>query len=108
MKKLLALALILGCGLAQANPYHHRHHGYAHVPRVVHHHYGWERVVVPLVIGGVVGAAIANNRAEAQTPPPVIYQSPVVIPSTNNCQMIRETVHPNGSITREFQCHGVQ
>ncbi len=108
MKTLIALVLLFGTALAQANPYYHRHHGYKHAPRVIHHHGSWDRVVVPLIIGGVVGAAIANNRAEAQTPPPVVYQPPVIVPQSANCYVVRETVHHNGTVTRAIQCRYIQ
>jgi hypothetical protein len=79
MKRLLVI-LAIGATLAvsaqaQHRFGHHRHHG--------HHGYygaGWGGWVAPLIIGGVVGAAVANNRAEAQTPPPVIVQpTPVIV-----------------------------
>ena len=76
MKRILtAIALIAMIGSAQAGyrgPY--GHHGH-HAPRVVHHHGGgWGHVIAPLIIGGVVGAAIANRPAQAE-PVPVVVQS---------------------------------
>ena len=56
---------------------HHGHHG---------HHYrggaGWGYIIAPLIIGGIAGAAIANNRQPDPVvlPPPVIDQAPVMIP----------------------------
>ena len=76
MKKLLT-ALILSfafVGAVSAQHRHHGHHGY-HGPRVIHHGGNWGHVFVPLIIGGVVGAAIANNRPA--DPPAVIVQPPV-------------------------------
>ena len=63
MKRIFtAIALVAMIGSAHAGyrgPY--GHHG-NHAPRVVHHHGGgWNQVWVPLIIGGVVGAAIANR-----------------------------------------------
>lgn len=82
MKKLYVLvgfvflALVLPAQ-AQWHGYGIRHHH--------HHHRGgphWGHVVAPLIIGGIAGAAIANSRQPDPVvlPPPVINQSPVVIP----------------------------
>jgi hypothetical protein len=79
MKKLLT-ALVLSfalVGTVSAQHRHHGHHGY-YGPRVIHHHGGnWGQVFVPLIIGGVVGAAIANNNKPVETPT-VVVQSPIV------------------------------
>ena len=69
MKK-IATALILSLVLISAASAQHRYSGH-HAPRVVHHGGNWGHVVVPLIIGGVVGAAIANRLVEAA---PVIIQ----------------------------------
>ena len=73
MRKLLALLILsLTATMASAQ---YRHH---------HHHYsggwGFGQVVVPLVIGGVVGAAIARNNE----PAPVVVQQPAG-PVTYSC-----------------------
>lgn len=75
MKLLLAI-LTIGAALAVPAQAQHRfgHHGHP-----VYYGGGWGSWVAPLIIGGVVGAAVVNNRAEAQTPPPVIVQQPPVI-----------------------------
>lgn len=70
MKKFLT-ALILSFVFVGAVSAQHRHHGH-HGPRVIHHGGNWGHVFVPLIIGGVVGAAIANNRPA--DPPAVIVQ----------------------------------
>lgn len=117
MKSLIAmLALLTLTSTAMANPhrhhgphgyhgYHGHHHGWRHPVRIIHHR-DW---VAPLIIGGVVGAAIAHNRAEAQTPPvPQVTVPPVVVPPLavmpNNCVIVRETLHPDGVIVRDIQC----
>ena len=56
---------------------HHGHHG--------HHYRGgpsWGYVIAPLIIGGIAGAAIANNRQPDPVvlPPPVLDQPTVMIP----------------------------
>lgn len=65
MKKLvlsavIAVSVLSGC--AQAQP-HHRHH---------HHQPNVENVLIPLIIGGVIGATIASEPR----PPVVVYQEP--------------------------------
>ena len=70
MKKLLT-ALVLSFAFVGAVSAQHRHHGHYHGyhgPRVVHHSGNWGHVFVPLIIGGVVGAAIANNNRPIETP----------------------------------------
>lgn len=60
---------------ALAGPYYYGHRHHIHrAPHVVHHHHGhW---VAPLIIGGVIGAAIAANRVEAQTQAPIVTVQP--------------------------------
>ena len=74
MKKLVAALALTASSVVMANPYHHGHrHHHHHRPHVVHHHGHW---IAPLIIGGVVGAAIAANRVEAQTQAPVVVVQP--------------------------------
>lgn len=68
MKQLTAIVfvgLMSVTGLSQANPNHYRGHHHHH-----HQHGGW---IAPLVIGSVVGYAIANRPQPAPTPPVVYY-----------------------------------
>lgn len=83
---------------AAAGGYHgHRHH---------HHHYrhhGHMHWVAPLVIGGVVGAAIAANRVEAQTQAPVITlpgQPATLVQDAQNNTVIQ---CPQGTMPFEYQ-----
>jgi hypothetical protein len=84
MKKLLT-ALVLSfalVGTVSAQHRHYGHHGH-YGPRVIHHGGNWGQVFVPLIIGGVVGAAIANNNRPVETPavvvqPPIIQGSPII------------------------------
>lgn len=123
MKSLIAmLALLTLTSTAMANPHRHHgphghnlhhghhvhHHGWRHPVRIIHHHHrDW---VAPLIIGGVVGAAIAHNRAEAQTLPapqpavPPLIVPPVAVVPNANCVIVRETLHPDGVIVRDLQC----
>lgn len=68
MRKILTTALlILTPILSHAHGYNHRHHGY-----------GW---VTPIIIGGVVGYAIANHPRPNNPPPVYIEQNfPVTCP----------------------------
>lgn len=69
MKKLF-ITLILACTTLPALAQHHGH-GFRHHGHRVHSGPGWGYVIAPLIIGGVVGAAIANRPVEAA---PVIIQ----------------------------------
>ena len=77
MKHIIALAIGLTVvGAAQADHYReHRHHG--HRPVIVERVQtaGAGEVLVPLIIGGIFGAAIANAN---QPQPVVIQQQPQV------------------------------
>ena len=80
----------------------HRHHGHwQHRPHVVHHHGHW---IAPLVIGGVVGAAIMANRVEAQTQGPVVTVIPgqpaTVVQDSQNNNIIQ---CPQGTMPFEYQ-----
>lgn len=72
MKKILAsilLTLVAIPAMAQHWHHIHRHH------RPVYHGVGnW---VAPLIIGGVVGAAIANRPAQAE--PVVVQPTPIIL-----------------------------
>jgi len=90
MKTLIAAVALAVSSTALAGPYHgHRHHHHRHWHSPPAHHW-----VAPLIIGGVVGAAIASNRAEAQ--PSIIMQhqpAPTVI---YNIDSVPNLVCPEG------------
>ncbi len=71
--------------------YHHYHHHHRH------QNYNW---VAPLVIGGIVGAVIANEtqRPAVQQPPVVIYHSnpPVETVVINGDVYVKQYVLVNG------------
>ena len=95
---LLALALFATAGTASAQWHHgHRPHGYYGG----YYGGGW---VAPLIIGGVVGAAIAN-RPTTQTET-VIVQQPqtVVIQRQPVCTEWKEIQNSDGTIYRERTC----
>ena len=109
MKKLF-ITLILACATlpALAQPYHghgfrhHGHHGYYYGGGV---NGNW---VAPLIIGGFVGAAIANNRQQEtivlQKPSVVIQNPPVYVQRQTVCTEWREIQNPDGTIYRERTC----
>jgi hypothetical protein len=95
-KIILALSLLAVAGTASAQ-WHHRHHGY-HGPSVVYRD-SW---VAPLILGGIAGAVIANNR---QTETVIIQQQPsVVVQRQVVCTEWKEIQQPDGQIYRERTC----
>ena len=76
MKQIIALALGLTLvGAAQADHYReYRHHG--HRPVIVERVQTGGDILFPLVIGGIVGAAIANSNR----PEPVVVQQQIIQP----------------------------
>lgn len=104
MKKLLlALSLLIVSFTASAQHFHHHHpHNNWHY-RYYHGgpNGGW---VAPLIIGGVVGAAIAN-RPVTQTET-VIVQQPVIV--EQNCTAWKEIQGNDGTIYRERTCTNTQ
>lgn len=97
MKKIiLATLLIVASASAMAQHWNHghRHHGHARY----YGHSGW---VVPIIIGGVVGAAIANRPAQAETV--IVQQQPVYV-SQESCTSWKEIQTPDGKIYRERIC----
>ena len=77
MKKVLAV-LLLTLAAVPAMAQHWHGHGIRHGHRG--HYYGGGGWVAPLIIGGVVGAAIANSRETVvvQPQPSVAVQNPPV------------------------------
>ena len=101
MKKIFAILMLTFSTLAYAGP--HGYHG-KHIGPYHHRHYGspgWGYFVAPLVIGGVVGAAIANRPSQAET---VIFQPQPVIVKQENCTPWTETHSSDGTITRTRTC----
>ena len=97
MKKILiSLALLMTVvpALAQHWNHGHRHHGHAR-------HYGQGNWVVPIIIGGVVGAVIANRPAQADTV--IVQQQPIYVPQ-EACTPWKEIQTLDGRIYRERTC----
>jgi len=102
MKKILVgLALLTLASTATAqhwqhhwHHHHYRHHGYIHGG-------GNGNWVAPLIIGGVVGAAIANNRRQE---PIVLQQPPVYVQRQTVCTEWKEIMNADGTIYKERTC----
>ena len=105
MKKvILALSLVLLAGTASAQHWHghgFRPHGY------YGGYYGGGGWVAPLIIGGVVGAAIANRPTETvvvQQPSVVVQNPPVIVQRQTVCTEWKEIQNTDGTIYRERTC----
>ena len=101
MKKLF-ITLVLACATLPAMAQHWHGHGFRH-----HRHYTGGSWVAPLIIGGVVGAAIANSRDTlvVQPQPPVVLQNPpVYVQRQTVCTEWTETYSSDGTITRTRTC----
>ena len=98
MKKILiSIALLMVTVPALAQHWRHGHHGHRGHP-VYYGHGGW---VAPLIIGGVVGAAIANRPVQAETV--IVQQQPIYVPQ-ESCTPWKEIQTPDGKIYRERTC----
>ena len=102
MKKILvalSLLALTGTAVAQHWQHHWHHHNYRHHGYI--HGGGNGNWVAPLILGGVVGAAIANNRRQEpivlQQPPVYVYRQPV-------CTEWKEIMNPDGTIYKERTC----
>ena len=103
MKKILislALLMVTVPALAQHWNHGHRHHGQARY----YGHYSHNNWVAPLIIGGVVAAAIANRPLTTQTETVIIQPQPVVVQQHQNCTPWTETQNSDGTITRTRTC----
>jgi len=107
MKKLLLVITLLAATAAHADYYAWRHH---HPTReVIRVERNGGDILVPLIIGGLAGAAIAN--ANQQQPvvvqqQPVVVQRPVVVQQpVTVCTDWKEIQTPDGQIYRERNCY---
>ena len=125
MKKLIAvLALATTSMTAFADPHWggHHHGGYYggyYGPQVIHQNHSYYRgsnagdILLPMVIGGVVGWSIneASRQPQIYQQPQVIYQQPPVIyqqaPTVNyqKCTPWVESVDQYGVTTRTRTCY---
>lgn len=101
MKKILvSLVFLMVTVPALAQHWRHGHHGH-HGHARYHGHYGHNNWVAPLIIGGVVGAVIANRPAQADTI--IVQQQPIYVPQ-ESCTPWKEVQTPDGKIYRERTC----
>ena len=73
MNKVITLvfaSMLLIANSSQANPNHWNHS----------HHHGGPNWIAPIVIGGVLGYALAQPRVVVASPPPVYYPPAPVAP----------------------------
>ena len=101
MKKILILsALLLATvpAVAQHWNHGHRHHG----PARHYGYYGQGNWVVPIIIGGVVGAAIANRPVQAETV--IVQRQPVIVQPQESCTPWKEIQTTDGQTYRERTC----
>ena len=89
-----SLTLFSSTVFAQYWQHGHRHHGHARY----YGHSGW---VAPLIIGGVVGAVIANRPTQAETV--IVQQQPIYVPQ-ESCTPWKEIQTPDGRTYRERTC----
>jgi hypothetical protein len=89
-----SLTLFSSALFAQHWQHGHRHHGHARY----YGHSGW---VAPLIIGGVVGAVIANRPVQAETV--IIQRQPIYVPQ-ESCTPWKEIQTPDGQTYRERTC----
>jgi hypothetical protein len=100
MKKLLLVLTLLAATTAHADYYDWRHH---HPQReVVRVERNGGDVLIPLLIGGITGAAIANANQQ-----PVVVQQPqtVIVQTQTVCTSWKEIQQPDGQIYRERNCY---
>lgn len=102
MKKLLlSLLLMVFSAPAFAGPHHHhRHHGHQHWN---HHHHHAGRWIAPVIVGGLVGYALAQPTIVNSAP--IVVQQP--LPATETyltCTEWKEVMQSNGTIVRERYC----
>ena len=99
MKKIL-ITLILAAATVPAFAQHWRHGHYGYRGHPVY--YGGGNWVAPLIIGGVVGAAIATRPAQAETV--IVQQQPVIVQQQENCTPWKEIQTSDGRTYRERTC----
>lgn len=97
MKKILLLITLLAATAAQAQ-WHHNH--YRWEPRtVIVERNDW---VAPLIIGGIAGAAIANQNQQ----PVVVQREQVIVQQPQTvCTSWKEIQQSDGQIYRERNCY---
>ena len=107
MKNTLAITLALLVTAAHADMYREYRN---QPPREVHvEQHGNADILFPLVIGGLVGAAIANQNQPQPVPQQpqqvFIQREPVVVQPQTVCYGWKEIQMPDGQVYRERTCY---
>jgi hypothetical protein len=106
VKKILALVLVASAGTVWADGYREYRYHY-HRPVIVEQHSNTD-ILFPLVVGGLVGAAIANQNQPQSAPQPapvIIQREPVIVQQQTVCSSWKEIQTPDGQIYRERTCY---
>jgi hypothetical protein len=106
MKKLLTLGILVSLmSIAQADGYREYRYHYPR-PVIVEQHSNTD-ILIPLVIGGLVGAAIANqNQPQPVTQQQIFIQrEPVVVQPQTVCLGWKEIQAADGQVYRERTCY---
>jgi len=103
-KNIIALALAMSVSSTWADVYRE----YRYAPRVVQvERHAQADILVPLIIGGMVGAAIANQNQPQPVPQQQVFiqREPVVVQQQTVCYGWKEIQMPDGQIYRERTCY---
>jgi len=116
-KSILALVVVALLPIAAVAGPNRDRDFYNHRPHHHHHHRGHGHWVAPLIIGGIVGAAITHANATPvvvnQTPPVVVQNGQaicghtvpceVVLPQTSPCKAVEVPVRDQSGRILEFR-----
>ena len=103
-KNIIALALAMSVSSTWADVYRE----YRYAPRVVHvERHAQADILVPLIIGGMVGAAIANQNQPQLVPQQQVFiqREPVIVQQQTVCYGWKEIQTADGQIYRERTCY---
>jgi len=101
MKRIILSMLLLAIAGTASAQWRHHHHG--HGPTVIYRDNNW---AAPLILGGIVGAVIANQQQSVivQQPPVYVQPQPVFVQRQTVCTEWKEIQYPDGQIYRERTC----
>jgi hypothetical protein len=101
MKRIILSMLLLAITGTASAQWRHHHHG--HGPTVIYRDSNW---VAPLILGGIVGAVIANQQQSVvvQQPPVYVQPQPVFVQRQVVCTEWKEIQQPDGQVYRERTC----